>query len=294
MYLNHYDLKEKPFQISTDPKFIWLGESHKEALAVLEQGVLSNMGFLLVTGDAGTGKTTLVNALLKRLGNETMVANITNPVLEQLDFFNLIADELNIDKKFHSKEAFLFDFSKFLNDCYLQKKKVILIIDEAHRLDQELLEQIQLLSTIKTQDITLLSTFFIGQDEFNDTITQTINRGLHRKIAVNFHLVPLKETEIQEYILHRLRVAGHKENFFNASAIREIFSFSKGYPRLINIICDHALLTGYVIDTKTIDAKIIKECASGLFLPTQGIDNSKKEPAMITQRTNQLQTMSRR
>jgi general secretion pathway protein A len=287
MYLNHYDLKEKPFQISTDPKFIWLGESHKEALAVLEHGVLSNMGFLLITGDAGTGKTTLVNALLKRLGNEMMVANITNPVLEQLDFFNLIADELNIDKKFHSKDDFLFDFRKLLNDCYLQKKKAILIIDEAHRLDQELLEQIQLLSTVKNQDITLLSTFFIGQDEFNDIIAQKRNQALHQKIAVNFHLEPLKENEIEEYISHRLRVAGHKENLFNASAIREIFSFSRGYPRLINIICDHALLTGYVIDTKTIDAKIIKECASGLFMPTQGIDNSKKQPAMITQRTNQ-------
>jgi len=287
MYLNHYDLKEKPFQISTDPKFIWLGESHKEALAVLEHGVLSNMGFLLVTGDVGTGKTTLVNTLLKRLGNETMVANITNPVLEQLDFFNLIADELNINKKFHSKEAFLFYFNQFLNDCYLQKKKVILIIDEAHRLDQELLEQIQLLSTVKNQDITLLSTFFIGQDEFNDIIAQKRNQALHQKIAVKFHLEPLKESEIKEYISYRLRIAGHKENLFNASAIREIFSFSKGYPRLINIICDHALLTGYVIDTKTIDAKIIKECAAGLFMPTQGIDNSKKQPATVTQITNQ-------
>lgn len=287
MYLTHYDLKEKPFQISTDPKFIWLSESHKEALAVLEHGVLSNMGFLLVTGDVGTGKTTLVNTLLQRLGNETMVANITNPVLEQLDFFNLIANELNINKKFHSKEAFLFHFSQLLNDCYIQKKKVILIIDEAHRLNQELLEQIQLLSNIETKDITLLNIFFIGQNEFNDIITQTQNQALHQKIAANFHLEPLKETEIEEYILHRLRVAGHKDNFFNASAIREIFSFSKGYPRLINIICDHALLTGYVIDTKTIDAKIIKECAPGLFMPSQEINNNKKEPAMITQRTNQ-------
>jgi general secretion pathway protein A len=287
MYLNHYDLKEKPFQISTDPKFIWLGESHKEALAVLEHGVLSNMGFLLVTGDVGTGKTTLVNTLLKRLGNETMVANITNPVLEHLDFFNLIADELNINKKFHSKEAFLSHFSKFLNDCYLNKKKVILIIDEAHRLNQELLEQIQLLSTVKNKDITLLSTFFIGQDEFNGIIAQKQNQALHQKIAVKFHLEPLKESEIKEYISYRLRVAGHKENLFNASAIRKIFSFSKGYPRLINIICDHALLTGYVIETKTIDAKIIKECAAGLFMPTQGIDNSKKQPATVTQITNQ-------
>ena len=287
MYLNHYDLKEKPFQISTDPKFIWLGKSHKEALAVLEHGVLSNMGFILITGDVGTGKTTLVNTLLKRLGNETMVANITNPVLEQLDFFNLVAHELNINKKFHSKEAFLFHFSQFLNNCYLYKKKVILIIDEAHRLNQELLEQIQLLSNIETKGIKLLSTFFIGQDEFNGIIARKQNQALHQKIAANFHLKPLKESETEEYIFYRLRVAGHKENLFSASAIREIFSFSKGSPRLINIICDHALLSGYVIDTKTIDGRIIKECASGLFMPTQGIKNGKKEPTMITQTTNQ-------
>ena len=287
MYLNHYDLKEKPFQISTDPKFIWLGESHKEALAVLEHGVLSNMGFLLITGDAGTGKTTLVNALLKRLGNETLVANITNPVLEQLDFFNLIADELNINKKFNSKDDFLFFFSQLLDDCHLRKKKVLLIIDEAHRLNQELLEQIQLLSAVKNQDKKLLSTFFIGQDEFNDIIAQTQNRALRQKIAVNFHLEPLKQAEIREYIFHRLKVAGHKENFFNASAIREIFSFSNGYPRLINIICDHALLTGYVIDTKTIDAKIIKECAPGLFLPTQEINHTREKLIRVTQPKNQ-------
>lgn len=282
MYLNHYNLKEKPFQISADPKFIWLGECHKEALAVLEYGVLSNKGFLLVTGDVGTGKTTLVNALLNRLGNETIVANITNPVLEKLDFFNIIADEFNLNKKFHSKGAFLTHFSRFLNNCYLQNKRVILIIDEAHRLDQELLEQIRLLSNIEKQDAKLLSIFFVGQNEFSDIITGTKNRALRQRISINFHLEPLKKTEIGEYILHRLRIAGHEGKIFSASAISKIFSFSKGYPRLINIICDHALLTGYIIDKKTIDAKIIKECATGLFIPTEKIDNNKKEQAEIT------------
>lgn len=286
MYLSHYKLKEKPFQISTDPKFIWLGECHKEALAVLEYGVLSNMGFLLVTGDAGTGKTTLVNALIERLGNDTIVANITNPALEKLDFLNIIADEFNINKQFPSKGAFLTHFNHFLNNCYLQKKRVLLIIDEAHRLDQELLEQIRLLSNIEKQDMKLLSTFFIGQDEFNDIITGTKNRALRQRIAINFHLEPLKETEIEEYILHRLRVAGNKRNFFSASAISEIFSFSKGYPRLINIICDHALLTGYVIDTKTINARIIKECATGFLLPVERIDDHKKEQATLIEITD--------
>ena len=133
MYLAHYNLKENPFQISPDPKFIWLGENHEEALAILEYGVLFNKGFLLITGDVGTGKTTLINALLKHLGKDIIVAHITDPILEKLDFLNFIANEFNINMKFNSKGAFLTYFSRYLNDCYLKNKKVILIIDEAQR-----------------------------------------------------------------------------------------------------------------------------------------------------------------
>lgn len=276
MYLAHYNLKEKPFQISTDPKFIWLGENHREGISVLEYGVLDNKGFLLITGDVGTGKSTLINVLLERLGNETLVANVTNPVLEQLDFFNIIANEFNSNTKFNSKAAFLTYFHGYLNDCYLKNKKVILIIDEAHRLNQELLEQIRLLSNIERPDTKLLNIFFVGQNEFIDIISKTENRALKQRITINYHLDPLKETEVGDYIFHRLNVAGHKKNIFNESAIAEIFSFSKGYPRLINIICDHALLTGYTKEVKIIDEMIIKECADELLLPTERSDHYNK------------------
>ncbi|RZB37820.1 MAG: general secretion pathway protein A [Desulfobacteraceae bacterium Eth-SRB2] len=276
MYLAHYNLKEKPFQISTDPKFIWLGENHREGISVLEYGVLDNKGFLLITGDVGTGKSTLINVLLERLGNETLVATVNNPVLEQLDFFNMIANEFNSNIKFNSKAAFLTYFHGYLNDCYLKNKKVILIIDEAHRLNQELLEQIRLLSNIERPDTKLLNIFFVGQNEFIDLISKTENRALKQRITINYHLDPLKETEVGDYIFHRLNVAGHKKNIFNENAIAEIFSFSKGYPRLINIICDHALLTGYTKEVKIIDEMIIKECADELLLPTERSDHYNK------------------
>jgi len=276
MYLAHYNLKEKPFQISTDPKYIWLGENHREGISVLEYGVLDNKGFLLITGDVGTGKSTLINVLLERLGNDTLVANVTNPVLEQLDFFNIIANEFKSNTKFNSKAAFLTYFHGYLNDCYLKNKKVLLIIDEAHRLNQELLEQIRLLSNIERPDTKLLNIFFVGQNEFIDLISKTENRALKQRITINYHLDPLKETEVGDYIFHRLNVAGHKKNIFNENAIAEIFSFSKGYPRLINIICDHALLTGYTKEVKIIDEMIIKECADELLLPTERSDHYNK------------------
>ncbi len=278
MYLSHFNLKEKPFQISTDPKYIWFGEKHREALAVLEYGVIDNKGFLLITGDVGTGKTTLINALLTRLGNDVIVANITNPILEELDFFNIVANEFNINKQFSNKSDFLIHFARFLNDCYTKKKKVILVVDEAHKLDQNLLEQIRLLSNIERMDRKLINIFFVGQNEFIDIISSQQNRALRQRISINYHLEPLSESEVKAYILHRLNIAGLKENIFNDNSIREIISFSNGYPRLINIICDHALLTGYVREVKTINEEIIKECANGLFLTRGNNDHPKDDP----------------
>jgi general secretion pathway protein A len=277
MYLSHYNLKEKPFQISTDPKYIWFGANHQEALAVLEYGVIDNKGFLLITGDVGTGKTTLINALLTRLGTDVIVANITNPILAELDFFNIVANEFNIDKQFSSKSEFLIHFGRFLNDCYAKKKKVILVVDEAHKLSQDLLEQIRLLSNIERTDTKLINIFFVGQNEFIDIISSHENRALRQRITINYHLESLNESEVKAYILHRLNVAGLKENIFNDNATREIMSLSNGYPRLINIICDHALLTGYVKEVKTIDEAIIKECANALFPAGENNDRSNND-----------------
>ena len=288
MYLSYYNLNEKPFQISTDPKFLWLGEKHKEALAILTYGILDNKGFLLLTGDVGTGKTTIINALLNSLDDDVIAAHIPDPGLEDIDFFNFIANVFSINEKISTKGDFLNHLSKFLHDAYSKNKKVLLIIDEAQRLKPELLEEIRLLSNIEKQDAKLINIFFVGQKEFNNILIEPENRALRQRITINYYIEPLTEDETREYVNHRLNVAGSKRNIFSSSAIREIFSFSKGFPRLINIICDLALLTGYVKEQKTINANIISECAKELKIPTEEAIEDDKEKQEIAPKESQI------
>lgn len=287
MYLSYYNLNKKPFQISTDPKFLWIGEKHKEALAILSYGILDNKGFLFLTGDVGTGKTTIINALINNLDDDVIAAHVPDPGLEDLDFFNFIANVFSIDKKFSTKGEFLNHLRKFLNDAYSKNKKVLLIIDEAQRLKSELLEEIRLLSNIERQDTKLLNIFFVGQKEFNNILIEPENRALRQRITINYHIEPLTENETKEYIKHRLNIAGSKRNIFSSSAIGEIFSLSKGFPRLINIICDLALLTGYVKEQKTInELTLIKECAKELQIPTEkAIEDDKKKQEIVPQKS---------
>ncbi|MBN1930650.1 MAG: AAA family ATPase [Desulfobacterales bacterium] len=275
MYLSYYNLKEKPFLTSSDSKFLWLGEKHKEALATLKYGIMNDKGFLLLTGDIGTGKTTLVNALINSLGEDIIVAKYSYPILEKLDFFNFIGNIFNMNGKFASKGEFLFHLKNFLHDSHQKNKKVLLIIDEVQKLSQELLQEIRLLSNIEKQNEKLLNIFLVGQNEFKEIILRDENRALRQRITLNYTIEPLTSKETAAYISHRLSVAGSKNNIFNNRAIRKIFSFSGGYPRLINIICDYALLTGYVKETQTIDADIILECAAELKLTEQKKETEK-------------------
>lgn len=267
MYTSFYNLKAKPFQISSDPRFMWLGEKHKEALATLKYGVLDNKGFLLMTGDVGTGKTTLINSLIQSLSDDVIYASVSDPSLSKLDFFNFTAASFGIDKEFSTKGAFLVRFRKFLFDAYEEKKTVLLIIDEAQLLTQELLEEIRLLSNIEKTDTKLINIFFVGQNEFNAILNQEQNRAVRQRLTLNYNIDPLTPDEINEYIKYRLKVAGSTETIFEASAVQEIFMYSGGFPRRINIICDHALLSGYVKNDKKIGAQIVKECAKELKIP---------------------------
>ena len=269
MYETYYNLKAMPFQITTDPRFLWLGEKHSEALATLKYGIMENKGFLLLTGDVGTGKTALINRLTKMIDVAAIVAKIPDPGLSSLDFFNFLAVEFKIDKKFDSKGAFLIYFKNFLHKAYASHKKVLLIIDEAQRLNHDLLEQIRLLSNIELQNRKLINIFFVGQPEFNEMLREDRNRAVRQRISVNYHINPLSEAEACQYIEHRLKVAGATQPIFEKDAMREIFSFSGGYPRLINIICDHALLTGYASNLKLINKEVIKECERELQIPVE-------------------------
>ena len=269
MYLNHYNLKEKPFNISPDSRFLWMSDKHKEGLASLKYGVMENKGFLVLTGDIGTGKTLLINALIRITKVKALIATIPDPDLEIMDFFMLLAEEFNMPKKFASKGQFLVQFKQFLLDSYALDKSVLLIIDEAQRLNSELLEQIRLLSNIELDNRKLLNIFFVGQSEFNRLLMNDRNKAVRQRIGVFYQLKPLTEPETEGYIQHRLKKAGATEEIFKPSAIREIFNFSRGTPRLINVICDLALLTGFTVGLKKINAAVIKDCAKELQIPTE-------------------------
>ncbi|MBC2714546.1 MAG: AAA family ATPase [Desulfobacteraceae bacterium] len=279
MYLEYYQLAQKPFQINTDPSFLWFGEKQKEALATLKYGIQENKSCLLLTGDVGVGKTTIVKALLQGLGENDLAVVINDPVLDTLDFFNYVARSFGLSGDFTTKGAFLDAFGDFLLKSYYQGKRVLLIIDECQLLSPSFLAEIRLFLNFEKKGSTLINIFFVGQLEFNDILLLPENRAIRQRIAVNYNIPPLSLKETEKYIEYRLAVAGTNRKIFKASAIREIFYFSKGHPRLINIIADRALLTGYINSTKHIKKGIIKECASELdisLVSKAALQKSKK------------------
>jgi general secretion pathway protein A len=269
MYLTHYNLKEKPFNISPDSRFLWMSEKHKEALAALKYAVMENKGFLVLTGDVGTGKTLLINALIRISEVKAVIATIPDPDLEIMDFFNLLSEEFKMNKVFLSKGDFLIQFEQFLLKSYAADKAVLLIIDEAQRLNHEMLEQIRLLSNIELDNRKLINIFFVGQSEFNQMLSSDRSRAVRQRIGVNYQLEPLSQQETAAYISHRLKRAGALDDIFRPDAIRAVFNFSRGYPRLINVICDLALLTGFSAGLKKIDAAVVKKCGKELQIPTE-------------------------
>jgi type II secretory pathway predicted ATPase ExeA/septal ring-binding cell division protein DamX len=267
MYISHYNLAEKPFQINTDPKFLWLGEIHKEALAVLKYGVISRNGILVLTGDVGTGKTTLINALIDGLDSKVVVVKIGNSNIDLMGFLSLIGTSLHIPERFNKVEDFIFHFSNFLERKFVDNIHVLLIVDEAHKLCHEILEQIRLLLNIEIAGKNLVSIYLVGQNELNKKLLSPKYRALRQRVTIHYQIKPLSESETLQYCLHRLKVAGCEIEIFNQEAITEIYRFAKGYPRLINIICDRALLAGYVEEVRTITPAMIQECSQELRLP---------------------------
>ncbi|MCU0605745.1 MAG: AAA family ATPase, partial [Desulfobacterales bacterium] len=245
MYLAHYGLGKKPFDISPNPEFLWLGEKHREGLAILKYGILENKGFLLITGDIGTGKTALIRAIEKDLQARAIVVTIPDPGLNLMDFYNFLAAELNMDRSFTNKGDFLIHFKRMILNAFASYRRVLLIIDESQRLSHELMEEIRLLSNIDLAGKVLINIFFVGQTEFREVIARPENRAVRQRITVSYHLAPLTEEEVRQYIAHRMNVAGASQEVFTPAAIQAVSRVTQGYPRLINIVCDHALMSGY-------------------------------------------------
>lgn len=274
MYLKYYSLQEKPFQITADPKYFWMGEKQKKALATIKYGITDKRGFLLLTGEVGTGKTVMINYIVSKLDFNTVVATLPDPDLESMDFYNMLADGFDMEQTFDSKGAFLIHLREFLQKSYEDQKHLLLIIDESQRLNPRLMEDLRVLSNIELHDQKLINIFFVGQQEFNNILLTRQNRALAQRITARYHIEPLTIEETGHYIAHRLKIGGSKKNIFKPSAVKSVFDFSGGVPRLINIICDHALLTGYSRNMRQLDAKVITDCANELRIPAEKISAS--------------------
>lgn len=260
MYKKFFRFTEKPFEITSDPKFLYLSEQHKEALAHLRYAVREGKGFSVITGEAGTGKTTLVQVLLNELDGHVRTSFIFNPILDQADFLNYVCDDLGIESEgMKSRGQSLRALHNFLLGCFAKDEKVFLIIDEAQSLKPDLLQEVRLLTNLETSKKKLLHVILLGQPELNDMLDEPQFRPLKQRITVRYHLRSLNRKETGEYIIHRLKKAGSRDiAIFDKSAVDEIYKHSKGIPRLINIFCDNALLTGFSQEQNRIGKKIIQ------------------------------------
>ncbi|MGB7573767.1 MAG: AAA family ATPase [Thermodesulfobacteriota bacterium] len=272
MYESFYGLKENPFNVTPNPEYIYLGENHREALAQLFYGVRERKGFIVITGEVGTGKTTLIYYLLDKMnGNHTKTAFLFNPKLTVDDFIQYILKDLGVRVQGKTKGEYLHNLHRYLLNAYQKDERVILIVDEAQGLRPELLEEIRLLSNLETSRSKLLQIVLLGQPELDKTLSQPGFRQLRQRINLRYHLPPLSEKETKEYIGKRLGIAGARAPIFTEKAIRQIYLKSGGIPRLINIVCDNALLNGYALDQKTVDERSVKEVAKDLELKKKSL-----------------------
>src|SRR4030066_1421406 len=250
MYEQFYGLRESPFNVTPNPEYLFLSENHKEALAQLLYGVREKQGFIVITGEVGTGKTTLIHYLLDKMdGNShTKTAFLFNPKLTVNDFIQYILRDLGVRVQGQTKGEYLHHLHRYLLNVYRKDERVVLIVDEALGLNPELLEEIRLLSNLETSRSKLLQIVLVGQPELDRTLAQPEFRQLRQRINLRYYLPPLSEKETKDYIEKRLRIAGAKGPIFTEKAIKEVYRRSGGIPRLINILCDNALLNGYALD----------------------------------------------
>jgi general secretion pathway protein A len=266
VYTEFFGLNEKPFSITPDPRYLYLTNRHADALAHLIYGISESGGFIQLTGEVGTGKTTLIRSLLEQMPDKTKIAVILNPHLSALEFLAALCAELHIPlPDQNSKSALIGALNHFLLRAHAGGTRVVLIVDEAQTLDTELLEQVRLLTNLETSKQKLLQIILIGQPELRALLSRPDMRQVAQRITGRYHLEPLSREETFAYVQHRLKVAGARTEVFKPSAMRELFRRSSGIPRLINVVADRALLAGYTLDSPTIAGKLVRRAAAEVF-----------------------------
>lgn len=266
MYQEYYGLREKPFALTPDPQFLYLSDSHRTAIDSLHYGIEQREGFIVITGDIGTGKTTICRAFLEKLDKDVKTAVIFNSFLTEEELLESILLDFGFSSKGRTKKERIDALNKLLIYLLSKGKNAVLIIDEAQNLSIPVLEQIRMLSNLETEKEKLLQIILFGQLELDQKLQSAELKQLNQRIAIRHHLQPLTQTEMESYIYQRLMVAGSQGIItFSKSALNDIYKYSKGTPRLINLLCDRALLGGFVEQTYHISKGIIKKAKGSLI-----------------------------
>jgi general secretion pathway protein A len=265
MYEEFYGFREAPFQITPDPRFLYFSEQHREAFNHVLYGIQQRKGFIQLTGEVGAGKTTVCRAILQRLEPRYRTALLLNPIVTRSQFFRSVLLELGLSPVRGDRAACLDRLNRYVLEQAGCGNDVVLFIDEAQDLDSDLLEQVRLLSNLETDDRKLLQIVLLGQPELRDKLNERSLRQLRQRITVRYHLSPLSREDTTRYVAHRLRVAGgNGRPAFTPSAIRVIHRYSGGIPRLINAVCDKALLYGFVNATDRLDRRAARQAVREL------------------------------
>jgi len=278
VYKSFYHLRQNPFEITPDPSFLFSTACHNEALASLYYGVRARKGFVVLTGEVGTGKTLLVRCVLELLRRAGVAfAYVFNPSLSGVEFIRYIASDFGLPVAGKAKDELILSLSAFLVERHQKKLSTLLVVDEAHHLTRELLEEIRLLTNLETTQQKLLQIVLAGQPELDDMLDSYSLRQLKQRIALRCHLEPLNREEAGKYIQRRLQIAGVPEGtaLFSDPAVGAVYHHSKGFPRLINTICENALLSGYGRRVSIIPAEVIEEVARDLRLGVMSEDQKK-------------------
>jgi len=263
MYKDFYNFKENPFSITADPEYFFSSSKHMEAFSHLIYGIQERKGILVITGEIGTGKTTLCKTLLNKLDTNVKTAFILNPYFSEIQLLQLIVNDLGIETDYKKNRLSLVEaINKYLIDESINGNNVVLIIDEAQNLKVSQLEQVRLLSNLETEKDKLLQILLVGQPELMNKLKLESLRQVNQRIAVRYHIMPLDKVEVNDYINHRLKVASYEYNGnpavkFTEEALEAIYLRSQGTPRLINVLCDRSLLAGFAAEAREITKQMV-------------------------------------